>query len=339
MYTIQIRDGNDNPIGEFDDFMELKFGKRLNNYGSCNFTVPISEMKLDSLVALRTFSIWIYREGILIWSGEMAMRDGNLDNQGGGDVTIYGFDWLELFRKRFTASEVTYSGVDAGELAWELIDTSQSQPNGDFGITLGTIEPTVNRDRTYNNQNIYEAIVNLSNLISGFDFQITNSKIFNVESTIGVDRTDSVVLEYGHNIIKCRVTEDYTDPTNRAIVLGQAEAFDELQRVERDDAVSQGIIKLRESVLSEMDISEIETFEEKGDALLRKNASPLMKLDIDILQNTPSIADFGLGDTIRLKIIRAPYNIDESYRVFGWDITYDSNNNEKLSLVLGKFTL
>jgi hypothetical protein len=81
-------------------------------------------------------------------------------------------------------------------------------------------------------------------------------------------------------------------------------------------------------------------FEDKGDSAIRKYKVPLIKVDFDIIKNyTPSIDQFTVGDGIRLIVKNGIYNIDEEYRVFEWQVTFDEKNTEKLTLILGKFTI
>jgi len=509
-YRVVVKSGTDT-IGEFEAFTKLTFGKRLNNYGTCILSVPVSEEKINDLVSLRENTVWIYRGDTLVWAGEMAIRAGELDSKGSGLIELHSFTWFEQLRNRFTEKELQYEQVDAGAIAWDLIFRTQNQyiqadtgadlpgtastdsaigtvdwttPNnikvddstsanidfgatervtyylkatnfgfalpsnsditgitvtvkelndkgssshyakdvnvklikagtiqtvnkgnnldraetvttttyggindtwGDtwaytdinnsgfgvalsylgkgsiiniysvkitvyykypvstgnysFGITEGTIEATMDRDRTYNNQNIAEAIINLTNVIEGFDFEITDNKVFNAKTLIGEDLTESVILDYGSNVLSCRITEDFSAPVNRAIILGEASDDTELLRIERNDLTSQTDIKLREDVATEWDVSETETLNEKGDAILRKYATPLLKIDIDILPNTPNITQFSLGDLIIVRIVYGFYNIKEEYRIFEWEVEYKSDGTEKLSLVLGKFTI
>lgn len=51
-YRILVKDHNNIAIGEFPVFRNLKFSKRLNNYGECSFEVPVSDPAIRSLVAL-----------------------------------------------------------------------------------------------------------------------------------------------------------------------------------------------------------------------------------------------------------------------------------------------
>jgi hypothetical protein len=663
-YYIQVRDSDGNLVGEFDKFKNLVFGKRLNNYGSCSFDIPVDDPKASDLISLRKNTIWIYREIVtdfaylltedgnfllledggkiildqsgpvrtLVWAGEQASISGELNEDGNNWATLYCYDWFEQLRARYTVFEEIYDQVDAGEIAWDLIDASQTSdsfsvekhlgnpvyteadnvkdpnlikiggyyycgytwnhdgddweigimksadlinwtklytiiptgdeififspcffeedgtiymfytethgpdwnwiikemhtsnienPDGwsarttileesgsgwdghnvydpevikvdstyylfyvgqpipggasvrklgyatsptiggpytkslsnpvlewgdegtenpflflwneryylittivgdpegtygdrlklfrasnfpdewvdlgdvlvptfsgngswddyytsgisgivegdtikclyqgwnltndvwklgkidislsrksssDFGIIRGEIEATTNRDRTYYNQNIMEAIINLANVASGFDFEITNDKVFNVYSIKGEDKTGDVVLEYGHNIKNVRISEDFTNPVNRAIVLGEVIGEETLQRIERDDAGLQAENKLREGLFNEMDVSETSTLEDKGDAAIRKYGSSLIQVDFDLIGNfVPSVDEFEVGDGITLIVKEGRYNIDEQYRVFEWTIEYGDNNAERLNLVLGKF--
>lgn len=338
-YKIQVRDSNGDILGEFDTYRNLEFNKRLNNYGSCSFQVLDTDSKASSLVALRRYQVYIYRvvdgDDALVWAGEQAMREGELNIEKSNWITIHCYDWLEQLNHRYTADEVIFTDEDAGDIAFSLIDTTQGDTDGDLGITEGTIETTVDRDRTYFNQNIMDAIINLANVISGFDFEINDQKIFNVYGVKGSDKSDTIILEYGRNLTKCHIVEDFTQPGNRAIVLGEATGEDNLQRVERNDTDSQAIYGLREQLISEMDVSELDTLQDKGDAVIRKYATSLLQVDIDILKSSVAISDFSLGDLVSLKIQNGIYDIDEAYRVFEWHIQYDFDNTETLSLVLG----
>lgn len=344
-YKILVKDASDNEIGEFEKFRKLKFSKRLNNYGACQFEIPVGDEKVSSLISLRRYTVWIYRydetgSEQLIWSGEQVNRQGNLDDKGGNWATIYCYDWLELLNSRYTGNDVVYDGIDAGQIAWDLIDDSQTPTNGDFGITEGTIEATQDRDRTYYNHNVLEEIIKLANVINGFDFEITTSKVFNVYDFIGVDRSDEVILEYGINIKSMRITEDFSKIVNRAIVLGDTGYVGDSIRVERNDTGQQALYKIREAQISEMTTSETSTLNDKGDALIRKYEAPLYKISMDIVRGgNPSIADFAIGDIIKLIVKSGIYDINEDFRIYEWTLTYNDDNTESMDLVLGNFYL
>ena len=327
-------------IGEINNFRNLVFGKRLNNYGTCRFDILVDDTEANALISLCEYEVYIYKVtstgDVLVWSGEQRRRTGSLVENHDDWCTIYCYDWFYALKDRYTAKTVTYSSVDAGLIAWQMINTSQLKTNGNLGITQGTITATQDRDRVYENQNIMEAISNLSDVIGGFDFEITNDKVFNVYTIKGTDLTDSLILEYGRNLQNASIDEDFTEPCNNAIVLGEVINGEELTRVDRPDTTTQAKYKLREMVLSADNVIDENTLNEKGDAMLYKYKEPLIKVTFEVIRGTVDITQFSLGDLIRLIIKKGCYNIDSDYRIFEWTINHEDDNTEKLSLILGE---
>lgn len=340
-FKIKIQDPDGDFIGEFETFKRLKFGKRLSNYGQAEFSIPVNIAKTASLIALRRYSVWIYREDengeVLLWSGEQALRKSTLDSGKNNWATIQSFDWLEQLAGREVDGEVSFTGQERAQIGWSLINTTQGQTNGNFGATEGEIETTPTLDIDYNDDNILDALRDLSSGVDGFDFELNNFKVYNAKPMFGIDRTNSVIFEYGHNVKSMTITEDFVNPVNRAKVKGEDIAGTTL-RVIRNDTVLQGLYKIREKSYSELDRSEQSALESKGDAAIRKNGQALFKIDIDILPSvTPNITQFSLGDLITLKVKEGIYDIQEAYRLYEWQVEYTDNNTEKLSLVLGNF--
>jgi len=341
-YQIIIKDRAGNALGQLTNYRKVTFGKRLNNYGSASFDIMVNDSKAPLFIDPRINTIEIWREigfdKVLVWSGEQALSNGQLNASKNNWAEIFCFDWFEQLRHRYTGAERIFADIDAGTMARTMID--ETNTDDATGITIGTISPTKNRDRTYSNQNIMEAIINLANIASGFDFEVTNNKVFNVSSIIGTDKTNSVRLEYGHNIKNVNIVQDFTTPINRAIVLGEPTDATTLQRIDIDDAGLQATYGLREGRLQEMDVSEVATLTDKGTAAINKYGTPLTKVDFDLVSNiTPTITDFGIGDGIRLIVKDGMYNIDSEFRVFEWEMTFDKDNQESLSLTLGNFIL
>ena len=343
-YRIIVKDENGVVLGEVDTFNSVRFGKRLNNYGQAEFSMKVIDEKAGLFVDLRKNTVEIYREDqlnrTLVWAGEQALARARLTESGNNWVTVHSFTWFEQLFHRYTSAFVEYGDVgsemDQGAIAEDLIDTTNA--DDPTKITIGTITPTFDRIRKYYNQNIAEAIINLANVQNGFDFEVTDAGAFNADLIIGTDKTDSVVFRYGHNVKNVEIIEDFTNPINRAIVLGEAVGETTLQRVERNDSALQTEYGLREGRLQELDVSGLSTLEDKGDASIRKYGEVLLKVEFDLIKNvTPSIDQFTVGDGIRLIIQNGLYNIDEQYRVFEWEVTFDEKSTEKLKLTLGKF--
>lgn len=369
-YTVLVKDKNGNNLGVVDTFRQLRFGKRLNNYGQAEFDMPLNSPKASRLIDPRKNTIEIYRSkftdiayllkedgdfllkedggkiildqsGVVaerVWAGEQAADDGVLSDNGNNWISVYSYTWFEQLFHRITEDFERYEDIDAGAAIEGLISTTQGKTDGDMGITSGTINTTFNIDIIYQNRNIGESIIEISD--GGLDFEITDGKELNVSSILGEDKTDSVVLEYGYNVRNVRINRDFKNPVNQALVLGEVINEDTLQRVERTNTSLRSEYGLRQGKINQLEAAIETLFEDKGDSLIRKYGQPLIKVEFDLIGNfTPTINQFDVGDGIRLIVDDDFYNIDEEYRVFEWEMTVDSDNTETLSLVLGKFTI
>lgn len=499
---VVVKDGDGESLGEFDVYNNLKFGKRLNDYGEASLSIPLNNSKLSTLLSLRENSIYIYDKFYfesgppyldLVWSGEQAKTDAKLESNADNWLTLYCYTWFERFTQRVTSFERVYTDTDAGQIAWSLIDESQrgvkntgyhlpnvshsggsfqipnnaftenetfsytsilnlagikqywrdynlNIPTGstidgieitvkgkaeeedtavqvgvksdsagaengetvtlttsnafytiggptelfgltwaaedfddanpltyvktlanydliyidvikikvyytvndsmyDFGITQGSIEETTTRDRTYNNDVIANKIMDLANVNSGFDFEITDEKVFNVYSTQGQDFSESVVLEYGRNVKSVRVIEDFINPVNKAIVIGSAYGEDDIQRVEVDDETSQTTYKVREKIYTEMDEVDTLNFTDRGQAMLDKFGQRLLSVDVDLVQSSIPLSQFQVGNEVTLIIRNNYFNINATYRIFEITVEMLDNNAKRLTVLLGNYSL
>jgi hypothetical protein len=341
-YRIMVLDQDGNKVGQVTNYRSLTFGKRLSNYGQAEFDITVGHPYGSDLIDLRKNTIEIYRdEGTdrdLVWAGEQAVRRSNLDVKGNNWSEITCYTWFEQLFHRYTESFERYELEDAGDVIDGLISTTQGKTEGDFGITTGTIDTTYTADIIYQNDNIGESILGLAD--GGLDFEITDGKVLNVSSIIGSDKTNDVIIEYGHNVTNMTITEDFSQPVNQTLILGEVLGEDSLQRVERTDTALRSDYRLRQTRMNQLEPAILAIFEDKGDAAIRKFGMPLIKIDFDLIRNiSPSIDEFTIGDGIRLIVKDGVYNIDEEYRVFEWQVTYNRDNTEKLSLILGKFTI
>lgn len=330
-YTIEVRDKDGTKLGQFLNWKSLRFDKKLNSYGECSFDVPVTDDALRTLTALRRYQVFVYRDNVIVWAGEQAVRSSSLSAASDNLVTITCYDWLEQLNHRYTGANDRYSATDAGAIAWDLIDTTQGATNGDYGITQGTIETTTPRDRSYQNKNIMEAIIQLSEVEGGFDFEITHGKVFNVYERKGRDLSGAQVFDWASNIEEVRLlTEDFSRPANEAIVLGAGFGSSQLRRV-RSDTSSQAVILLRQQRANEVDVSETGTLDAKGDALIAKWKKPILSLVFAQMPNTlPTIGTLELGDTVKVRIKEGIYDIENGMRIFGWNVSIDDRGKESI---------
>jgi hypothetical protein len=342
-YKILVKDKDGTYLGEFENFRDLSFGKKLNEYGECTFSVPVKDPKINSLIALRKYEVEIYQceeftEQTKIWAGEQASRVATITENGDDWVDITCYSYLEMLNHRFTVAEKIYAiedYMDSGDIAWDLINTTQSETNGDLGITEGDIEPTIVREIYYYNQNIMNALMDLANMTYGFDFDINDDKEFNVWATKGVDRSEDVQLILGKNVDSCTIVEDFTNPCNRSLILGTDYSSNDLLRIETDNEASQGSILLRESIENNSDVTDTESLNYLGGALLRKYKQPILSISVSLIKNSGiKISDFSVGDTVRAIIKKGIYNFNLQMRVHEWNFKLNEDKTEDLSLTL-----
>lgn len=326
------KDGTE--IGEFINFTKLSFSKRLNNYGTCTFEVPLSEPHLDSLISLRNYEVKIYRNNTLVWAGEQTHITAKIDKNSIEPMTVTCQTYLEMLNNRFTDQTVTYSSTDAGAIAWDLIDDSQNLTDGDFGITQGTINTTVNRDRTYNNQNIMDAIINLSKVAGGFDFEITDEKVFNVYSRMGIDRSETTIFEYTTNIDNIQIELDFTNPVNQGIALGQG--FEGSQLIQTyTDTSARSTYKLRQGKTEDPSVSVGATLTTNATALVRVRKQSVLNLSFNQIQDTrPFFGTLMLGDLVRIIVNRSIFNIDNIYRIYAFSVKVDNKGSETIQYLV-----
>lgn len=333
-YQIVVRDKNGNELGEFTEWNNLRFNDVLNNYGTCEFGVPVTSDELAGLVSMRRYETLIKKDGEVIWSGEQANRYGSLTANGTNRVTIVSHTFFEGLNSMFTDAFIRYEQVDQGAILKDLIDTFQAKEGGDLGYTFGDYITGKLRDREYEWYNLYDAFTNMANVIDGPDIYINSNKVINIVSHKGVNRSKQIILEWGTNIRNISIKEDFSTPCNEAIVLGSGFGSEQKYAVVTNP-VTRDIYGLRQQRSSEIDVSINETLIAKANALIAKYKQPLMTLEIEQLPGTsPVFGSVLLGDTLRVRINEGIYNIDSNWRIYGFDVGIGELGEEYIKYTL-----
>lgn len=197
-------------------------------------------------------------------------------------------------------STVPFVATDQGAIAKALIDTTNA--DGPTGlVTQDSYAATKLRDRTYQYQNVGQAIMDLSSLLDGFDFDETYDAsglaTFNVYGQQGSDRSSTVKFQYGAETMSNvrEVQRTTTPPCNRVTVLG-ANGLTSVF----DDVPSQARYGLWPVLQSASDVSEQSTLDDKARALIRPNPVKTISFAPELgLESCPRyFDDFGMGDTV-----------------------------------------
>lgn len=277
----------------------------------------------------------IKRGNRYVFGGQIANYSTDFGNEE-KVISVRAFGFLELFASRFTDSEKIYTATDAGLIAKDLIDDSQVLTNGNVGVVTNAayVQATQLRDRVYPmDKNIKEALVELSQVIGGFDFEFTYDKKFYVYTEMGVQRSE-FEFTYPGNIKKLKVSTDASKLVNQAIVRGAGTDDSQLRTV-RSALTEQAFYKLRQGIVDASDVSVLTTLEQKGDEFVRINATPPDLLDITIDGNQePVIGSYWLGDRIKVKVngVKLYSRINSYYKIDEISVRIDDEDSEEITL-------
>jgi hypothetical protein len=320
-YRIVITDLAGTQLGELMDFKSLTFRKVLNREGECYITMPLkSENLTPNLVLLGLRDVYVYRNDDIVWGGRLRNVTGALS--GGDDyVTLVASGFMVLLKKRLAISPQT--NTDAGEIIWNWIDESQDLPNGDLGITLGTIVPSKDRDRTYlENTTIYDEAVQLTEVKDGIDIEVTQTKVFNAYYPQGTDKSSSVIFSWGKNIERLDFGFDFSDPVNQAIVLGGG--FGEaMVTVTRNDTALQTDYGLLQENIPYKNVEELALLQDKGDKEIARRGLPRREYKLyQTPESDPVWTSLTVGDRIRGDVDYGFLSVHDSIRINVIEVVY-----------------
>lgn len=177
----------------------------LNKSGSASGWSPMTEPIAPYIYPWSTCLIVNYssadRESFTFWSGPFNSRNTDME---GNKVSYSAVGWFErLMHLNLQDLTLSFSyvvdgvdvGVDAGLIAAALLAKAR-ELDPLMPITLGLCELTQRRTITYSlDQNIGQAIIDLANLESGFDWYVDP-----------IDRTLNIVAKRGAVLESCRWT-------------------------------------------------------------------------------------------------------------------------------------
>lgn len=331
-YKIVVRDNDGTTIGEFDRFNNLKFKHVLNREGDCSFDISLKDEKANSqMIQLGKREVYIYRNDDVVWGGHMFNYDGGL-SASGGYITIYAMGFMDLLKKRYTASISEHIDKDPSQIMWDEINTSQSKTNGNFRITQGTLALSYPRRKKYEKKQLYELITDWTNIQDGPEIEITQTKVFNTYWPLkGEDKSDNYVFEWEKDIDKIDFVNDFSNPINSAIVIGGGWG-EAMATVTRNDLILQKEYKLREEIIPYKDVEELPLLEGKGDNEILKYGVPRREYRVTISpESDPDPLLLQTGDWVRLKADYGFLNIADVVRVYAIEVNY-SGGIELVSL-------
>ena len=320
------------------------------NLDLMDFEKYCRDQKADprQILIVNSTEVRVRRLGTYIAGGQLVYKRTSL-TAAAATIQCRAKGFLWLFSKRYTGetasglvSEVHLASEGTAksrtDLAWYLINASQSLTNGNFGITRGlTGGATTLYDKTYARTNIMDALIAMTELQSDpIDMWFTYDKTFNTAVHQGSDRPD-VVFEYpSASIINLEVPDDGSDITNEVIGIGAGAADGTQARYDADDLVSQSNYQLRQDILNtnatdNSDNGLTDAAEAKLSAVSTPITIPALTVNGGV---TPVFTDYEIGDRVTVKVNGHPLiqDINGTYRVEKRQLAIDNDDTETVTL-------
>lgn len=328
------------PYTNLDFTDQLNVGKNARFKLSYKDVEKVTDVYRTTVMFLLTAGIryvYVTKNDSKIYLGVISDFVLGKDDKGLLTVDLASVGFSTLLKKRFTGSSRIFTSTDAGQIAWTLINESQTSDNpySDLGITSGLIQTSVNRDRTFKFAEIHDSIYKMSNdnLKNGFDFEVDNLRKFNVfYPSKGMNRSE-IFIDKGN--IRAWGFEKplIINLTNKVYILG--EGYDDaLQWVLRtSDPSYRSVFRTLENVVNERDTGIIANLNDKGDKYLIDNQSPILDFRIQHEDGDPDILNYDVGDSLRITLDEVDIN-NEYKRVISRQITIDTQG---LALVTLRF--
>lgn len=340
-YQVILEDPSPQTIWELIP-KSYSFIERLNKEPTATFIFSFEELKklaeANDTTVMNMFTpelreIRIERDETKIFDGVVSDFEAVPGTQGDKDVYVKAMGFFGLFKRRYVGigTKLTYSITDAGTIAWNLINASQTSdsPYSDWGITQGTINTSVNRDRSYLFDNVYDSIVRLSNenLDNGFDFDIDNTRKFNVYYPTKGQSLPAIVFDE-------RTMADWKyrvplmlEMVNKVYVVGEGFNDDINYETRTAGTAFRTPFGTLEEKLNARNVTETDTLQKKGDRRLTDaKESPIEINDVSHYDSDIEFSDYNIGDSI---IVNLPdFGVsNESKRVIERKFTMQSNES------------
>lgn len=315
-YTIEIYRLDNGVYTRIDSLITqspFSYANSLCGVGGSLISFDIYDPKAtrDNFVRFRNH-IAVKRNDTVVWFGPIT--DVFFDYQDiEGSIRIQANTMLAHFIEidksgRYTDKLQTYSQIEQSEIAWDLINHTQLRDNGSLGIVQGNNPTGQLRDRTYEYANVGQALINLSNVINGIEFDfvpivdganlVTGVRFDVYYPQMGSLRTDLNTLKIGDNI------QSLSGKTNKAIanngISEGAGSGDTIISIYNETG-SQVAYTRRELLYPQKDVSIQSTLDKNLEGVINPRIVENYKCDIVLYANTyPEYGTYSLGDRLYL---------------------------------------
>ena len=292
---------------------------------------------LESVLQLGQVSLWVERDGVIVWGGPLWTSDADIDS---GTISYAGEGWHSYFRRRVLRAKKVYTAADQTTgIAKNLLDYAQSFVGGSIGVdTSGVTASGVLRDRTweaFERKNIGQAVEELAAVEDGFDFRYDsaydsggNLSIRFLTSYPPTGRHTEFVLEVGKQLAKLGIKTDGTALATNVDAIGAGEGDIKLIATVSDPGLL-GAYPILDDVVSFTDVNQLPTLTAHARKRLTQGASPVVLPAVEWDPSLePVVGAFLPGDIMTVRGGAGLASVDAPFRVTTIEVSVDDSGGE-----------
>jgi hypothetical protein len=325
-------------------FSTASFSHVLNAPGAFSGTMSLKQkpsklLELQSAINLGRNTLYVDREGVIVWGGFLWTESANLAT---AQTTFAGEGFHSYFRRRYIRADKTYTGQDQTTgIAKDLIDYAQGQAGGNIGIiTTGMTASGVTRDRSYpavERKKIGEAIEQLAAVENGFDFRYDSSwngdvieTKFRTQYPSTGRQTDYVFAVGSHQLTEMMVNVDASTLVVTVDVIGATPDPGTSPLISTvSDTSRLSSMPLLEDIVSFTDVDNTTTLQGHANTRLQRGSQPIVIPSVSFNPSAdPVIGSYIPGDIVRVKASVGLKSIDGDFRITEYGVTVSDTGKE-----------
>lgn len=338
-WTVVLYDQQNQPIMDISDLVSMTLNMKLNDIATLDLSINLTMFERRcaaintpprSILYPGTAEIRAFRNGNAIFGGIISGANSTYD-EAGTSLDIQSESYLQYFAYRL--NNKTYRNMDRSAIAWDAINTAQSEPNGNLGVTLGTTELTFNSDLDPDYRDVKSILQRFTYVQPiTYDFEITPDKVFNTYRKLGSDRPD-IQLIYPQNIRSIGVPRSSDTLYNRVVGIGSGIGRERLESIV-NNTNSQITYRIRETKEVFNDVKQLSTLENNAAGVLDQSYEVQVLPNIRVDGQEVDLDVLRVGDSVFVRIDGSPFNDDVNgmYRIYDMTIAVDQNNYEQVTL-------
>lgn len=286
------------PVQEVSIFDRWVLERNIDDGCSISFIIP-GTTPAGQIIEELSYDVWLYLDGSPDQRFRIFELEKSWDEDGRHDISVSAVCYRRIFASRHLTTPLSFSNVSQGAILWGLIDHTQNLLNGDLGITIGSLGPSIPRTREYDaGSNILELAVNLSQIDNGLTWDVDENLELQVSTFSNYPlRAQPIVL--GGNARRISKPSGASLFANAVLVAGDNQSTSlEIREAPQLASDPRGRWERFQSFPSATDQ---QTLIEHADGLLDESNSPSVIWDIEIDPDRFfSDSDYALGDMVRL---------------------------------------